>query len=189
MNTREAYFTRYAFFIENEVDMAARIHAEIYKPNVVQYFLARENVITMAMFQYMIGNNDWFVTSKHNTSILKLEKTEELIAVPYDFDWSMLVNANYTKPKGVPIHLVKDRRVYKGLCLEAEELQNQQELFNSKEDILIGLIKGMHDLPEKNKKESEDLVDRFYEMLNKPSSLYNIFQKEECVKETIFQKK
>jgi hypothetical protein len=143
----------------------------------------------MAMFQYMIGNNDWFVTSKHNTSILKLEKTKELIAVPYDFDWSMLVNANYTKPIGIPSHLVKDRRVYKGLCLEPGELQNQQELFNSKEDILIRLIKGMHDLPDRGKKESKDLVNRFYKTLNKPSSLHNIFQKEECINEPIFQEK
>jgi len=34
----------------------------------------------MAMFYYMIGNNDWFVTSKHNTSILKpkLSDSEEM---------------------------------------------------------------------------------------------------------------
>ena len=38
METREPYSTRYAFFIENEKKLAERLNAEIYKPNVVQYF-------------------------------------------------------------------------------------------------------------------------------------------------------
>jgi hypothetical protein len=35
MDTKETYFTRHVFFIENELDMAARVQAEIYKSNVV----------------------------------------------------------------------------------------------------------------------------------------------------------
>jgi len=42
-----------------------------------------------------------------NRSIwVKLDKTEELIGVPYDFDWSMLVDADYTKPDDVPYKLI-----------------------------------------------------------------------------------
>ena len=38
LESKEPYFTRYAFFIENEKALAQRINAEIYKPNVVQLF-------------------------------------------------------------------------------------------------------------------------------------------------------
>lgn len=189
MESKETYFTRYAFFIESETDMTTRINAEIYKPNVVQYYLNRENAITMAMFQYLIGNNDWYVTSKHNNSILKLNETKELITVPYDFDWSMLVNANYTKPEGVSDSFFKNRRVYKGLCLEPEELKNQQELFDSKKDGFVDLVEGLKDLSKKGKQQSIGRIDSFYKLINESSSLQNIFQKEECIKEPIFEGK
>lgn len=129
------------------------------------------------------------MTSKHNTSILKLDKTEDLIAVPYDFDWSMLVDADYTKPDDVPDKLIKDRRVYKGLCLEAEELEQQHRLFNSKKELLIELIEEIKDLTKKEKQESKNYINSFYKTINRPSSLGNIFQKEECVKKSIFLEK
>lgn len=189
METRQAYFTRYAFFIESEMEMAERLNAVTHKSNVVQYYLDRGNAITMAMFQYMIGNNDWYATSKHNTSILKLNKTGKLIAIPFDFDWSKLVNANYTKPEDVPESFLKERRVYKGLCLESEEFEKYQQLFNSKKELTIGLVKALIDLPQQRKHESLRYIDRFYKILNKSSSLPKIFQKEECIKEPGFQGK
>lgn len=189
LETRTAYFTRYAFFIENELEMAVRLNSETYKPNVVQYFLDRENAITMAIFQYMIGNNDWYVTSKHNTSIFKLNKTGNLIAIPFDFDWSKLVNADYTKPKYVPDGFLKERRVYKGLCLESDEFEKYQQLFNSKKKQTIEMVKALIDLPHRRKQESLNYSDRFYNTINKPSSLSKIFQKEECIYEPVFQGK
>lgn len=189
IETREAYFTKYAFFIEREKDMTDRLNLEEYKPNVVQYFLDRENVITMAMFQYMIGNDDWYVTSKHNTSILNENNSEKILAVPYDFDWSMLVNASYTKPENVPDRLLKDRRVYKGLCMEAEEFEYQRELFISKKDQILEFIKMIDGLSKRKRKEAENYIETFYKIINESSSLQEIFQKEECVKEPVFPKK
>jgi hypothetical protein len=189
LETKKAYFTRYAFLIESEKEMAARINAEIYKPNVVQYFLERDNAITMAMFQYLIGNNDWFVTSKHNTSILKLNTSEELIAVPYDFDWSKFVDASYTKPEGAPAKSLAERRVYKGLCINSEEYEIQLNLYNSKKEEFMELIESVNDLPNKTKQQSSTFINKFYKTINRPSSLPNIFQKDECVKKSIYDKK
>lgn len=187
--TKEPYFTRYAFFIENEKAMAKRIHAEKYKPHVVQYFLDRESTITMAMFQYMIGNGDWFVTSKHNTTILQLEDSKELIAVPYDFDWSDLVNAFYTKPQGVSSAALKNGRVYKGLCQESVEYEAQIKYFNSKKDEIMKLVKDIKDLDKYNKTRAEIYLEKYYKILNKPESLNSIFQQEECIKEPVFNQK
>jgi len=187
LETKIAYFIRYAFFIESEKELAIRLNAEIYKPNAIQGFLDRENAITMAMFQYMIGNIDWFVTSKHNTSILKMNKTGKLIAIPYDFDWSKLVNADYTKPGNVADYYLKERRVYKGLCLEPEEFEKFQQLFNFKKEQTDKLVKEVIDLPQKRKQESLNYINKFYKTINKPSSLMRIFQKEECIEDFIFE--
>lgn len=188
LKTKEAYFTRYAFFIESEKELASRLDAEIYKPNVVQYYLNRENIITVAMFQFLIGNDDWYVTSKHNTSILKKNENENLIAVPYDFDWSDLVGAKYTKPVGVPNNQLKVRRVYKGLCMETKDFEKQKDLFASIKDEIVELIRSQEDLPKYRKQESIRYIEKFYKTLNNSSSLERIFQKEKCVKEPVFEK-
>ena len=181
LESKEPYFISYAFFIENEKALAQRVNAEIYQSNVVQYFLKRQNTITMALFQYLIGNNDWYVTSKHNISILKLSNSEEIIAVPFDFDWSKLVNAQYTKPSDVPESHLKERRVYKGLCLEEKEYADQVAFFNSKKEDITSLIQSIEDLPRKNKQQSIKYIENFYKLINNRSSLKNIFQNEECI--------
>lgn len=189
VETKEAHFTRYAFIIESEEELVSRINAEIYKPNVVQYFLVREATITMAMFQYMIGNDDWYVTSKHNTTILQFKETGNIIAVPYDFDFSYLVNAEYTKPEGASNKFIKRRKVYKGLCIVDSEYKQQVQLFNANKGYFMDLIEKLRDLPQKNKQESIKLINSFYKTIDKPSSLTNIFQKEECIRESIYKKK
>lgn len=187
LKTKESYFTRYAFFIENEKEIASRIGAEVYKPNVVQYFLDQENVVTMAMFQYLIGNDDWYVTSKHNVSILKQVENDSLIAVPYDFDWSKLVNAKYTKPVGVTDLFLKDRRIYKGLCLEKNVFEIQKDLFKENKEAIIGLLSDLDDLPKGRKQEATKYIEKFYKTLEQPSSLEKIFQKEKCISKPIFK--
>ena len=186
LKTRNAYFTRYAFFIENEDKMAQRIGGEIYSPNVVQYFLDRENVLTMAMFQYLIGNHDWYVTSKHNLSILKLAKDESLIAVPYDFDWSRLVDASYARPLGVPYTILRDYRVYKGLCMEKDDFLSQQKIFNSKKDSILNFVQSFDIIPKGKRQNVTRYMHRFYHTLNREWSLDNIFKKEECISEPEF---
>lgn len=183
LETRETYSTRYAFFIENEEKLAERLNAEIYKPNVVQYFMERDQVISMAMFQYLIGNNDWYVTSKHNTSIMKLNESGDLISVPYDFDWSKMVDAQYTKPKDVPDYALKDRRIYKGLCLNEADLESQRQLFNSKKEVIVTMVQSIDGLPQKRKQVCLNFIEKFYKTLNRNSALKQIFQKEECVVE------
>lgn len=189
LKTSITYFTRFAFFIENEKAMAKRIGAEKYSPNVVQYFLDREHTISMALFQYLIGNDDWYVTSKHNVSILKLSDDGSLIAIPYDFDWSDLVDAHYTKPSGVSGISIKERRVYKGLCMENEDFLIQQKLFNSHKESIIKLVESMEHLPKKRKQSAAKYIEQFYKILNNRSSLEKVFQKEQCISEPDFSNK
>lgn len=179
--TGQKYFTRYAFFIENENHLADRLKAEIYKKNAVQYMLTRQNALRMAFFQYMIGNNDWFVTSKHNVTILKLSQTHELIAVPYDFDFSKLVDADYTRPQDIPAYLVKDKRSYKGLCLTKEDLENQITFYDAKRSILEKQINNTPGLSRADKKHMINYIGSFYKILHKPNSLQQIFQQKPCV--------
>ena len=63
----------------------------------------RDNYIKLSVFQYLIGNKDWWVSSRKNIVIMQPEDSSSgLYVVPYDFDFSGLVNAGYTKPLGLP---------------------------------------------------------------------------------------
>ncbi len=54
----------------------------------------------LAMFQYMIGNGDYSVTGRHNLRILAMATSgpSGFIPVPYDFDYTGLVNTHYAIP-------------------------------------------------------------------------------------------
>jgi hypothetical protein len=182
-DTRKVYASRYGFFIESEDQLKARLGVEDYQKNAVQYFVERNKMITLALFQYLIGNNDWFVTSQHNISIFEAEGREDLVAVPYDFDWSKLVDANYTKPAGVPDYLLKERRIYKGLCMTKLDLEQQRLLFNSRKDEIRALANEIPKLSNRERKQALAYIDQFYKILNKKISLATVFQKEECIEE------
>jgi hypothetical protein len=85
----------------------------------------------VALFQELIGNLDWAMSAGppgarccHNARLIGLTSTGgALVPVPYDFDYSGLVNAPYAvPPDSVPVRSVRERR-YRGFCRH-----NQQAL-------------------------------------------------------------
>ena len=72
----------------------------------------RDIMDQVAMFQYMIGNGDYSVTGRHNLKILALSGTGPVgfIPVPYDFDYTGLVNTHYAIPgETLGIESVRER--------------------------------------------------------------------------------
>ena len=69
------------------------------------------------------------------------------------------------------------------MCLSEADLELQRQLFNSKKEDILELVKGIEGLPQKRKKVCLDYIEKFYKTLNKNSSLKQVFQKEECVQE------
>ena len=72
----------------------------------------------------MIGNTDWTVPVFHNNVLIisqgNLQGLGSGIAVPYDFDYSGLVDANYAVPSDqLNLPSVLDRR-YLGICRSEE---------------------------------------------------------------------
>ena len=50
----------------------------------------------LGVFQYFIGNTDWWMPRRHNIAVLTVE--DSTYAVPFDFDLSGAVDAPYAKP-------------------------------------------------------------------------------------------
>lgn len=183
INTKVIYTTKYGFFIESNGELENRLNAEITRQHPPQYFMDKNSIITMALFQYLIGNDDWYVISHHNMTILKNNDTAEFLAIPYDFDWSKLVDASYTKPVGTADHQLRERRTYKGLCMTSEEFDWQKTHFNENRLEILSLVDQIPKLSNRDRNKTTKYIEQFYKTLNAKSSLTSIFQKEKCVEE------
>ena len=89
----------------------------------------------------MIGNTDWSMAYQHNTEMFFDGK--RMIAVPYDFDHSGLVNAFYAKPNPMLKISSVTERVYRGLCKrDPQTFNNMRNLYISKEESILNILNG-----------------------------------------------
>lgn len=132
--------TRYGFIIENEKDLAYRVQARLFNRKGIQpdYF-DPVSTARMGLFQFMIGNTDWSVYGLHNMKLLMVSREEIKgpLPVPYDFDYSGLINATYAVPdEKAGVETVRER-AFRGYCYPDsvyEELA--REFIAHEEDIL-----------------------------------------------------
>lgn len=148
----------WAFIIEDEQMLAERLNAipVKYDKLSMQHMLT-EHMDRVAMFQYMIGNADYSITGRQNVKLLSENKlgVEGLIPVPYDFDYSGLVDASYAVPgETLGIESVTER-YYLGACRDEEVYQVTLDFFNRHRDEIIALI---NDFPYLDKREKNDLI-------------------------------
>ncbi len=159
-------FEKYSFFIERDEQVAKRNNAVQIEKLMTPFDVERNSFKKMTLFQYMIGNKDWFVTSRRN--IIILQPNDTLLppyVVPYDFDFSTIVNAAYTKPKNVPDSYLEDRRQYKGLCYTNVEFREAFDFYNKLRPELESLINKMKLIPFADKQTNIYYIDSFYEII------------------------
>src|ERR1044072_481256 len=84
--------------------------------------LDRDWFTLMTIFEYMIGNLDVSIYEQHNVKLVQLPARKG-DAIPYDFDYSGLVDAVYALPQaGIGVTTVRER-LYRGPCRTAAELE------------------------------------------------------------------
>jgi ATP:ADP antiporter, AAA family len=107
---------RYAFFTEH-FDSLARRHGATVRPKGVfdPRMADPAQVATFDLFQYAIGNTDWSSVKGHNVLLVESE-AGQVTPVPFDFDFSGLVDAEYasTAPE-LDLRSVR-QRVFRGIC-------------------------------------------------------------------------
>jgi len=93
-------FTRFAFLIEDDSRMAARNGGRIHDWKSGQLdprLLEKDHAILVDIFQFMIGNTDWSGVQMHNMELFRYPNGRPS-TVPYDFDFSGIVDARYAVP-------------------------------------------------------------------------------------------
>jgi hypothetical protein len=112
----------------------------------------------------MIGNGDYSVTGRHNLKILALQTPgpSGFFPVPYDFDYTGMVNTHYALPgEGVGIVSVRER-YFMGPCRsEAVHLNALIELASYRDEI-IDLISNFDLLEESEREEMIGYIETFF---------------------------
>jgi len=83
-SARHDTIMRYGFLIESDTALAQRIGATPVRANNIYDPVIEPSYMTLvAVFQYLIGNNDWSVWGRHNIAIFqKTEDPKPLLGVP-----------------------------------------------------------------------------------------------------------
>ena len=160
--------TKYAFIIENKNQMAERLNTiTLDVKNIRDQYIEKTTLINSYLFQYLIGNTDWSIPGGHNMLLIKSKDpilTEPYI-VPFDFDLSGIVNANYAKPNtATDISSVRER-YYMGICLPEDQVKAGLKVYLERKDEIYALYQNSELLDRRNKQSTIQYLDEFYEIV------------------------
>lgn len=168
------HFKQYAFVIEPARVLAKR-KGWVEEENMKFYTeqTNRETSTIVFLFQYMVGNTDWAISNYHNIKLFfpkDSAKTRPYV-VPYDFDFSGLVNAPYASPPETT-HLTEvTERFYMGYPRTMEELKVAAGRFLAKEKEIKDLVKQFTYIGENQRSQMIDFLEEFFELIKDESQM------------------
>lgn len=160
--------TKSGFLIEDDELLAKRIGGKVSDKKIWSPDSCESNAVDIfSLFQFMIGNTDWWIHTRHNVDLVSLEDNS-LIPIPFDFDGAGIINAPYAMPSPqLPIISVKDR-FFKSTCktLDYYDYEKTIEQFNFKKESIITMLDEALFLEKRFRKRSKDYVEDFYDIIN-----------------------
>jgi hypothetical protein len=167
-------WTDLVFVIEDADDVAKRLDLD---PMRVVYNefdqLDQPTSALVDLFQLLIGNNDYSMLNGpdgeyccHNIEMfIDEELVGKRIAIPFDFDMSGLVSADYAVPPShLPIHSVRTR-YYRGLCQRTEVLDAAIAHILSKREEIMALFSETEELSRLSMNRSRRFLSKYFDVL------------------------
>lgn len=151
-----------AFIIEEDKMLADRLGGALDKSPVG--FDESEPVTTtlMSLYLLLIGNTDWSQPGQHNVKIVRTDSVLTYLPVPYDFDWSGVINAPYARPDAsLGLRTVRDRQ-YRGPCANATTFEVALRELLGKREAMLGLVAGLEGLTDGRRKDATDYLSGFF---------------------------
>jgi hypothetical protein len=172
--TKKSLGTHNGVLIEDDDDVAKRLQGRLTTQRDAFPGLDADAFTLMALFEYMIGNLDVSISAQHNVKLVQMP-TRALYAIPYDFDYSGLVDATYAQPPpGMGITTVRDR-IYRGECRPATELEPFFAKFRAIKTELPAIYDSIPDLDPSVKKKALAYLDQFYRTIDRPADVKAAF--------------
>jgi len=176
--------TRYGFVIEDDDDVGKRIGMESLKTAKLNYSdvdQAHSNLVTV--FEYLIGNTDYsLIRGPENDdcchNAVPFSDGSRVWPVPYDFDFSGLVDAPYADPAPqFNIRTVRTR-VYRGRCSNNDLLEQTLGSIRAKKADIYGLVDALPDLDDRNRRQVTQYLDSFFQIAEDEKRIEREFVRE-----------
>lgn len=137
----------------------------------------RQHINLVSLFQYMIGNTDWSVPMAHNIKLIvpKNDTLARPYPIPYDFDFSGLVNARYAVPNEELEIKSVTQRLYRGFGRNMNELQVNLDMFKEKKEQIMFYLQNFQLLDEHDKKWVTKYLEEFYKIIDNKKLCKSIF--------------
>lgn len=161
--------SRLGFFIEEHIDVAARNDMERARVG------ARTPVTTLnpadaarfGVFQYLIANLDWAMQAGppgdfccHNSRLVGPGGSPPFATIPYDFDYSGLVDAPYAvPPEAINVASVKTRR-FRGFCRHNAETLKAAAEIRDQRAALLAIIAQVPQMSDGTKRKATAFIER-----------------------------
>lgn len=156
-----------AILIEPKKELEKRLNAKTCDEcfSTTKEQLNQETTNIQAVFQYMIGNTDWDIEKLRNVDLVKIKGQEEYYPIPYDFDFSGLVEAPYAIPS--PDFSIRNNRQRLFLGMEDEKVALEQaiKVFEEKKEELYQEVKDFKEMSGYSRKRVIRYLDKFYNNL------------------------
>lgn len=175
----------YGFLIESDAELAARLEGQVVEIRSMPYSrLDDEQTALVYVFQYLIGNTDYSLltaetkdTCCHNVDLIDVDG--KLLPVPYDFDFSGLVNATYAKPHPiVNLKRVTQRR-YIGYCKsDIQSIKTAVRRIVALKHEILSVVQGVPELAEKDVATRLRFLGRFFEEAEDEEDLLREFSRD-----------
>lgn len=175
--------TKFAFFIESTKHMAERNGGKelsedlLLEPQEVD----REQLTLTAVFQFMVANKDYTIKRRKNIKIITNQEVGgKPIAIPYDYDWSGIINASYLnrgkKPLSPIAYYLKQRRFNPNkICRTEAEYQEVIRKFQGLQREIYAMYQGSPYLDKASIKSTLKAYKNFYKFIKSSKNVKETF--------------
>jgi len=175
---------KYGFVIEDDDDIGKRNSLNPLDIESLSYSdldLQHTNLINV--YQYLIGNTDFSLIRGPNDdncchNSVPFTDGSNVTPIPYDLDFSGLVNAPYAEPH--PKFKIRSVlvRQYRGQCSNNVLLPETIAYFQSKQAEIYGLVDELADLDKKSRTQVTRYLDSFFEVVSNEKTIQKKLLKE-----------
>jgi hypothetical protein len=164
-----------AMFIEDDDDVARRMSGRITDAEGLNFARVDYDTITMQLlFEYMISNHDISLSAQHNFRVIEMPDGKKY-PVPYDFDYSGVVDAPYAiAPAVLHIDTVKNR-VYRGPCRPAADLAPILDKFRALKTQIMSVYDTAPNLKNGYRSDAKKYLDGFFKIIDDPGKVKHEF--------------
>lgn len=168
--------TKVGFVIEDNDDVAERLGMKsIESGDISRDDLDSSQANLVSVFQFLIGNTDFSLIKVapgrdccHNSELMSATGDAPFTPVPYDFDFSGMVNAPYASSN--PRFKLRNirQRLYRGACKNNDLLPATLQLFIEKKSAIYGILDETDLFKSRSQRDVRTYLDSFYDSISQP---------------------